>query len=122
MALRITAKVRPISWLTSAWLIPAMLYSTGFSAVRSGIVMFVIPFVFAFYPELLLIEPAVKDPTSGSGGYLPGYDGQVHIAALLFLIARLVLALYLLWLYWLLAAARLRWIVYARRRHVLPVH
>ena len=27
---------------------------TGFSAVKSGIVMFTIPFVFAIYPELLL--------------------------------------------------------------------
>ena len=30
--------------------------ATGFSAVRSGIVMFIIPFVFAMYPELLLID------------------------------------------------------------------
>ena len=29
--------------------------ATGLSSVRSGIVMFTIPFVFAFYPELLLI-------------------------------------------------------------------
>ena len=29
---------------------------TGFAAVRAGIVMFVIPFVFVFYPELLLIS------------------------------------------------------------------
>jgi TRAP transporter 4TM/12TM fusion protein len=71
--------------------------STGFSAVRSGIVMFIIPFVFAMYPELLLIDAAVEDPTPGAAGtYLPGYDGQVHLAALLALIARLILALYLL--------------------------
>ena len=32
--------------------------ATGVAAVRAGIVMFTIPFVFAFYPELLLIEQA----------------------------------------------------------------
>ena len=71
--------------------------ATGFSAVRSGIVMFVVPFVFAFYPELLLIGEAILDPrSSGGAAYLPGYDGQLHLGALLLLAARLVLALYLL--------------------------
>jgi TRAP transporter 4TM/12TM fusion protein len=68
--------------------------STGFSAVKSGIVMFTIPFVFALYPELLLIDKAVIDPGTG-GGFLPGYDGTVNIPWLAFLIARLMLALYL---------------------------
>ena len=31
---------------------------TGLAAVRVGITMFVVPFVFVFYPELLLIEDA----------------------------------------------------------------
>ncbi len=71
--------------------------ATGFSAVRSGIVMFIIPFVFAMYPELLLIEAAVQDPTSSDvNAYLPGYDGQIHIGPLMLLIGRLVLSLYLL--------------------------
>ncbi len=72
--------------------------ATGFSAVRSGIVMFVIPFVFAIYPELLLIEDAVLDPTATGAqiSYLQGYDGSLDVAALLSLLARLVLALYLL--------------------------
>ena len=72
--------------------------ATGFSAVRSGIVIFVIPFVFAVYPELLLIEAAVLDPTStgASVSYLPGHDGTVELTHLLWLLARLVLALYLL--------------------------
>ncbi len=73
--------------------------ATGFSAVRSGIVMFVIPFVFALYPELLLIEEAVIDPASASVAeiaYLPGYDGAVHWLPLAGLILRVVLALYLL--------------------------
>ncbi|MCB1342306.1 MAG: TRAP transporter fused permease subunit [Pseudooceanicola sp.] len=71
--------------------------ATGFSAVRSGIVMFVIPFVFAFYPELLLIDPAIKDPSpTAAGGFLPGYDGNIHPGLLLLLTARLALALYLL--------------------------
>jgi TRAP transporter 4TM/12TM fusion protein len=71
---------------------------TGFSAVRSGIVMFVIPFIFAFYPELLLIDKAVLMPGLGYGEtqYLSGYDGQVHIGPLAWLIFRLTLGLYLL--------------------------
>ncbi len=71
--------------------------STAFSAVKSGIVMFVVPFVFAFYPELLLINEAILDPRSSGGtGYLAGYDGQAHLVALLLLLARLVAALYLI--------------------------
>ncbi len=71
---------------------------TGFSAVRSGIVMFVIPFVFAMYPEILLIEAAIIDPTNTSGEriYLPGYDGVFNLGALVVLLLRLLLALYLL--------------------------
>ncbi len=69
--------------------------ATGLSAVRSGIVMFVIPFVFAFYPELLLIDAAVLDPVK-QGKYLAGYDGSIHVGALAWLLARLTLALYLL--------------------------
>ena len=54
--------------------------ATGFSAVRSGIVMFSIPFVFAFYPELLLIDQALIDPSSASGAPLPGYElSLIHI-------------------------------------------
>jgi TRAP transporter 4TM/12TM fusion protein len=69
--------------------------STGFSAVRSGIVMFAIPFVFAFYPEILLIDQALIDPSSPSGAPLPGYENGVSLGALLWLIARLMVALYL---------------------------
>lgn len=68
---------------------------TGFSAVRSGIVMFTVPFVFATYPELLLIDKAVLDP-SATGRFLPGYDGQVDIGWLAFLVGRLVVALFLI--------------------------
>lgn len=71
--------------------------ATGFSAVKSGIVIFIVPFVFAFYPELLLIDEAVRHPQpTGGETYLPGYDGVVHWGALALLLARLVLALYLL--------------------------
>jgi len=72
--------------------------ATGFSAVRSGIIMFVIPFVFAMYPELLIIEDAVLDPsvTGSDIAYLPGYDGTVNWQALAWLCARMCLALYLL--------------------------
>ena len=69
--------------------------STGFSALRSGIVMFTIPFIFAFYPEILLIDQALIDPSSPSNAPLPGYENGIQIGALLWLLARLVLALYL---------------------------
>ena len=55
--------------------------------------MFTIPFVFAIYPELLLIDKAVIDPNSGR--FLPGYDGSINPGWLFFLLARLGLALYL---------------------------
>lgn len=71
--------------------------ATGFSAVKSGIVMFVVPFVFAFYPELLLIDEAILDPApTGGAVYLPGYDGTVGLPALALVLVRLALALYLL--------------------------
>ena len=69
--------------------------ATGFAAVRAGIVMFTIPFVFAFYPELLLIEQAYLDPTSTSGTVLPGYEQGLDWLAIAWLILRLALALYL---------------------------
>jgi len=59
--------------------------------------MFVIPFVFAFYPDILLIEAAFIDPTvTGTKTYLPGYDGTVDLGALGVLILRMLLALVLL--------------------------
>ncbi len=73
--------------------------ATGFSAVKSGIVMFVIPFVFAMHPEILLIEAAVIDPAFSQGGtsqYLPGHDGTIDWYGLSFLLVRLVVALYLI--------------------------
>jgi TRAP-type uncharacterized transport system fused permease subunit len=70
--------------------------ATGFSAVRSGIVMFIVPFIFAFYPELLLIDDAILDPQANGRAFLPGYDGELHLGALALLIARLLLALYLI--------------------------
>ena len=69
--------------------------ATGFSAVRSGIVMFAIPFVFAFYPEFLLIDQALIDPSSPIGAPLPGYENGVSMTSLLWLIFRLMAALYL---------------------------
>ncbi len=70
--------------------------ATGISAVRSGIVMFVVPFIFAMYPEILLIPDAVLDPRGNGGSFLAGYDGTVHLAALVALLVRMVLAFYLL--------------------------
>ncbi|MDB4222627.1 TRAP transporter large permease subunit [Granulosicoccus sp.] len=87
-----------IAAFTAATITKAEPMATAFSAVRSGIVMFVIPFVFAMYPEILLIEAAVLDPTAlrSAAEYLPGYDGTVHIGALVWLLFKLVFALYLL--------------------------
>lgn len=73
--------------------------TTAFASVRAGIVMFVIPFVFALYPEILLIEAAMIDPATSNGTvikYLPGYDGQVYWGELSWLLVRLTVALYLL--------------------------
>ena len=70
--------------------------ATGFSAVRSGVVMFAIPFVFAFYPEILLIDQALIDPSSVANTPLPGYENGIQPVALIWLLIRLVLALYLL--------------------------
>lgn len=69
---------------------------TGLSAVKSGIVIFIVPFVFAFHPELLLINEAILDAQSASGAFLPGYDGQFSYGAFALLLMRLILALYLL--------------------------
>jgi hypothetical protein len=55
--------------------------------------MFTIPFVFAIYPELLLIDQAVIDPSTGA--FLSGYDGQIDVAWMVLLLARVALALYL---------------------------
>ena len=87
-----------IAAFTAATITRAEPMATAFSAVRSGIVMFVIPFVFAMYPEILLIEAAVRDPSSlpSAAKYLPGYDGQLYLGPLIWLLARLTLALYLL--------------------------
>jgi TRAP transporter 4TM/12TM fusion protein len=75
--------------------------STGFAAVRAGIVMFTIPFVFAFYPELLLIEQAQFAQSLDGGAsaeklFLPGYDGNIDWPGLGWLVFRLVVALYLI--------------------------
>jgi TRAP transporter 4TM/12TM fusion protein len=70
---------------------------TGFAAVRVGIVMFTIPFVFAWYPELLLIEEAVTITNeSGQRALIEGYSGQADWGHLSLLLARLALALYLI--------------------------
>tara|TARA_B100001996_G_scaffold203859_1_gene156147 strand:- start:259 stop:1494 length:1236 start_codon:yes stop_codon:yes gene_type:complete len=69
--------------------------ATGFSSIRSGIVMFTIPFVFAFYPELLLIDQALIDPTSPANAPLPGYENGIDVVGLTWLLARLIVSLYL---------------------------
>ncbi|MEP3296261.1 MAG: TRAP transporter fused permease subunit [Pseudoruegeria sp.] len=70
---------------------------TAFAAVRVGIVMFTIPFVFAWYPELLLIEEAVTiTDAAGRSTLIEGYSGTVDWLALALLTLRLILALYLM--------------------------
>lgn len=70
---------------------------TGVAAVRVGIVMFTIPFVFAWYPELLLIEEAVTiTDNTGRRVLIEGYTGETDYAALVWLLAKLVLALYVM--------------------------
>ncbi|MEL0437213.1 TRAP transporter permease [Phycobacter sp. K97] len=70
---------------------------TGIAAVRVGIVMFTIPFVFAWYPELLLIEEAVTiTDDMGRRVLIEGYSGTVNLITLTLLGMRLVLALYLM--------------------------
>lgn len=70
---------------------------TGFAAVRVGIVMFTIPFVFAWYPELLLIEEAVTiTDDTGRRALIEGYTGTVDWPALTWLGLRIGLALYLM--------------------------
>jgi TRAP-type uncharacterized transport system fused permease subunit len=69
---------------------------TGLAAVRAGVVMFVIPFIFAFYPELLLIEQAQLNPLPTGAQYLAGLDGSVHPLHIAAIFLRVSLALYLL--------------------------
>ena len=70
---------------------------TGIAAVRVGIVMFTIPFVFAWYPELLLIEEAVTiTDDMGRRALIEGYSTTVDWAALATLGLRIALALYLI--------------------------
>ncbi len=70
--------------------------ATSFAAVRVGIVMFTIPFIFAWYPELLLIPEAVTiTDDTGRKALIEGYTGEVDLVALGLLSLRLILALYL---------------------------
>jgi TRAP-type uncharacterized transport system fused permease subunit len=70
--------------------------ATGLSAVKSGIVIFIVPFVFAFHPEFLIITDAIIDPRSSNGGFINGYDGTFAYGSFALLLLRLIIALYLL--------------------------
>ena len=70
--------------------------ATAIAAVRAGIVMFAIPFVFAFYPELLLIPAARIDPAGSGSEFLPGHGAETRWEIIAWLCLRLVVALYLL--------------------------
>lgn len=59
--------------------------------------MFTIPFVFAWYPELLLIPEAVTiTDENGRRIFMDGYSEETDVGALLLLLCRLLIALYLL--------------------------
>lgn len=66
---------------------------TGVMAVRIGFVMFAIPFVFAFYPELLLIEHAFVTP---AGAPIPGRDAGFDMGVFVSISLRLSAALYMI--------------------------
>lgn len=71
---------------------------TGIASVRAGVVMFVLPFVFVFYPELLLIDAAKADPNAlpGTTAFLAGYSAGIDWSGLALIVARVMLGLYLL--------------------------
>ena len=70
---------------------------TALSAVRVGIVMFTIPFIFAWYPELLLIPEAVTiTDENGRRVLMDGYTEDTDFGALSLLLCRLLAALYLI--------------------------
>lgn len=66
---------------------------TAFMAVRIGFVMFAIPFVFAFYPELLLIDAAfISQAGDAIDGRPTGFDTVTFFS----IITRLTIALYMI--------------------------
>ncbi|MCC6006570.1 MAG: TRAP transporter fused permease subunit [Rhodobacteraceae bacterium] len=68
---------------------------TAISAVRVGVSIFIVPFAFVFYPELLVIEPAfIADSISGARleERPDGFDWAIFASIL----PRMVLAIYLL--------------------------
>ncbi len=72
--------------------------ATGLAAVRAGFVIFFVPFVFAFYPELLLIDAAKFDPASPTSAqvFLDGYGAGIDWLQLSEILLRLALSLYLM--------------------------
>ena len=70
-------------------------FRTGFAAVRVGITMFIVPFIFVFYPELLLINDAfIADKMTGE--FIPSRPNGFETQQFLSIIPRTLLALYLI--------------------------
>tara|TARA_B100001142_G_scaffold105252_1_gene107178 strand:- start:68 stop:538 length:471 start_codon:yes stop_codon:yes gene_type:complete len=70
-------------------------FRTGFAAVRVGITMFIVPFIFVFYPELLVINDAfIADKMTGE--FIPSRPNGFEIQQFLSIIPRTLLALYLI--------------------------
>ena len=67
---------------------------TGLTAVRVGITMFIVPFIFCFYPELLLIEDAfISDILTRD--YIETRPNGFELSIFLSILPRVILAIYL---------------------------
>ncbi|MEM7212757.1 MAG: TRAP transporter fused permease subunit [Pseudomonadota bacterium] len=68
---------------------------TGFMSLRLGVAMFIVPFVFAFYPEILVIDAAfVADSTTGT--LMASRPDGFEWAQFLSILPRVLLAIFLL--------------------------
>ena len=68
---------------------------TGFMSLRLGISMFIVPFVFAFYPEILLIDAAFIADTN-SGEMMASRPNGFEWGQFISIMPRLLLVIYLL--------------------------
>ncbi len=68
--------------------------ATGLSSVRLGLMMFLVPFVFVIYPELLVIPPAFQADMI-SGEYIASHPEGFRLTAYLSILLRVLVAIYL---------------------------
>lgn len=67
--------------------------ATSFEAVKVGALMLIVPFIFAFHPELLLIEDAFL---TSSGNTIASHPNGFTLLGFLWIVVRLPLVLYLI--------------------------